>query len=94
MPRRKQYSRKGQATIFGNIEGLDKLVNKPSVIDVDGRRVINLVIGINDMKVPGYEDTAVNIARQLQPEVKSDMKPPWLDSTWQAKQRKERAGVR
>jgi hypothetical protein len=88
--RRKSHSeRVGQSTIFGEIEGLDKLVNKPKVIEENGQRVISLVVKEADIKVPGYVEQALKIARQLQPEIQSDSKPPWMRADWQAKRRKK-----
>ena len=92
MTRRKQSSPKiGQATVFGTIEGLDKLVQKPDVIESEGLRVIHFAISEEDRAVPGYLDEALKQARQLVPEAKSSSKPPWMNASWQAKRRKQRA---
>lgn len=91
MTRRKQYSPKvGQATVFGTIEGLDKLVQKPDVIESEGLRVIHFAISEDDRAVPGYLAEALKQARQLLPEAKSSSKPPWMNASWQAKRRKAR----
>lgn len=97
MAQRRQYNRKikeapvGQVDVFGKIHGLDKLVDKPEVIESEGLRVIHLMIREDDKSTPGYIDTALGLARQLVPEVKSKGKPPWMNAEWQAKRRKARA---
>lgn len=83
----------GQATIFGEIEGLDKLVNKPEVIERDGLKVVTLTISQENVSVPGYVDMALQIARQFAPEVKSKTRPPWMRQEWLAKKRKAKAGL-
>lgn len=92
--RRRQSSVKvGQNTLFDGIEGLDKLVNKPDVLDKDGLKVVTLLIKQEDVDVPGYVDMALSIARQFAPEVKSKERPPWLRQDWLAKKRKQKAGL-
>lgn len=92
--RRRQSSvRVGQNTLFDGIEGLDKLVNKPEVLDRDGLRVVTLLVKQEDVDVPGYVDMALSIARQFAPEVKSKERPPWLRQDWLAKKRKKKAGL-
>lgn len=92
--RRRQSSVKvGQNTLFDGIEGLDKLVNKPEVLDKDGLKVVTLLIKQEDVDVPGYVDMALSIARQFAPEVKSKERPPWLRQDWLAKKRKAKAGL-
>lgn len=82
----------GQVDVFGTIHGLDKLVNKPSVIEVDGMRVVQIVIPQKEVETKGYVETALGLARKLQPETQSKSKPPWLDANWHIKKRKERYG--
>lgn len=92
--RRRQSSVKvGQNTLFDGIEGLDKLVNRPEVLDRDGLKVVTLLVKQEDVDVPGYVDMALSIARQFAPEVKSKERPPWLRQDWLAKKRKKKAGV-
>lgn len=92
--RRRQSSVKvGQNTLFDGIEGLDKLVNKPEVLDKDGLKVVTLLVKQEDVDVPGYVDMALSIARQFAPEVKSKERPPWLRQDWLAKKRKQKAGL-
>lgn len=92
--RRRQSSVKvGQNTLFDGIEGLDKLVNRPEVLDRDGLKVVTLLVKQEDVDVPGYVDMALSIARQFAPEVKSKERPPWLRQDWLAKKRKQKAGV-
>jgi hypothetical protein len=98
MKQKRRYSRAkkataGQGTIFGEIEGLDELVDKPRVIESNGQKVVSLIIRETDEQVPGYVDKALEIARRLVPEVKSQDKPPWMSADWQANKRKKRAGV-
>lgn len=94
MPQRKQSSRNkasiGQVDVFGTIHGLDKLVDKPNVIEDQGLKVIHLLIKEEDKEVPGYIDEALKLARQLVPETVSKSKPPWMNASWQAKRRKAR----
>lgn len=92
--RRRQSSVKvGQSTLFDGIEGLDKLVNRPEVLDRDGLKVVTLLVKQEDVDVPGYVDMALGIARQFAPEVKSKERPPWLRQDWLAKKRKQKAGL-
>lgn len=95
MPQRKTPSslRVGQANIFGEVHGLDKLVTPPSVIEESGLRVIHFAISEEDKFIPGYLTTVKEQARRLQPEVKSSGKPPWANAYWQAQRRKKKAGV-
>ena len=96
MAQRRQSSRKkkdapiGQVDVFGTVHGLDKLVDKPTVVESDGLRVIHLLIKDKDKEVPGYIDMALKLARQLVPETQSTSKPPWMRAEWQAKRRKAR----
>ena len=83
----------GQVDVFGTIHGLDKLVQKPDVIESEGLRVIHFAISEEDMAVPGYLAEVKEQARRLLPETKSRGKPPWMKAEWQAKQRKNRVGV-
>ena len=83
----------GQVDVFGTIHGLDKLVQKPDVIESEGLRVIHFAISEEDRAVPGYLSTVKEQARKLSPEVKSSGKPPWMKAEWQAKRRKNRVGV-
>ena len=82
----------GQVDVFGSIHGLDKLVQPPDVIEADGLRVIHFAVSEEDRVVPGYIDEVKTQARKLQPEVKSNGKPPWMTAEWQAKRRKRAAG--
>ena len=92
--RRRQSSVKvGQNTLFGGIEGLDRLVNRPEVLEKDGLKVVTLLVKQEDVYVPGYVDMALSIARQFAPEVKSKERPPWLRQDWLAKKRKAKAGL-
>lgn len=95
MPRRKQSSRvkAGQADIFGEVHGLDKLVQPPDVIESEGLKVVHFAISETDKFVPGYLAEVKTQARRLQPEAKSIGKPPWMTAEWQAKRRKRNAGV-
>lgn len=96
MPQRKQSSRRkkdapvGQVDVFGKVHGLDKLVDKPKVIEFEGLRVVHLMVRESDKEVPGYTDEALKLARQLAPETQSTAKPPWMRAEWQAKRRKQR----
>ena len=83
----------GQVDVFGTIHGLDKLVQKPDVIESEGLRVIHFAISEEDRAVPGYLAEAKKQARALLPETKSSGKPPWMKAEWQAKRRKNRVGV-
>lgn len=92
MTHRKRYSPSiGQATVFGEIEGLESLVQKPDIIESEGLRVIHFAISEDDRAVPGYLAEALKKARALLPEAKSSSKPPWMNAAWQAKRRKARA---
>lgn len=88
----KSPSTVGQVDVFGKIQGLDKLVNKPSVIEYDGLRVIHVMVSEADKKTPGYTEEALKLARALVPETVSRSKPPWMNAEWQAKRRMQRAG--
>ena len=83
----------GQVDVFGTIHGLDKLVQKPDVIESEGLRVIHFAISEEDRAVPGYLAEVKEQARRLLPETKSRGKPPWMKAEWQAKRRKNRVGV-
>jgi hypothetical protein len=94
MARRKKVEHVGQGNLLsGEIEGLDKLVNKPEVLEHDGLKVIKLIVPEREVKTPGYVETALGIARKLAPDIKSKEKPPWLQKGWQTKRRKRQAGV-
>ena len=83
----------GQVDVFGTIHGLDKLVQKPDVIESEGLRVIHFAISEEDRAVPGYLAVIKEKARRLEPEVKSKGKPPWANASWQAQRRKKKAGL-
>ena len=94
MARRKQSVQAGQGNLLsGEIEGLDKLVSKPEVLEHDGLKVVKLVIAQKEIDTPKYVETALAIARKLVPDIKSKEKPPWLQQGWQVKRRKKQAGV-
>ena len=98
MPRRKHRKKNivqaGQCNLLsGEIEGLDKLVNKPEVLEHDGLKVVKLIVPQKEYDTPGYVDMALGIARKLAPDIKSQERPPWLRSDWQVKRRKKNAGV-
>lgn len=93
MVQKRQAQSTGQATVFGEIQGLDKLVNKPTVITYDGMKVVQLVIPEYENETPGYVDEALKLARKLQPEVKSKGRPPWLTAEWHKKRRMRKAGL-
>ena len=94
MARRKKTEQVGQGNLLsGEIEGLDKLVNKPEVLEHEGLKVIRLVIPEEDYNTPKYVDTALEIARRLAPDIKSKERPVWLQKGWQVKRRKRKAGV-
>lgn len=84
----------GQVDVFGTIHGLDKLVQKPDVIESEGLRVIHFAISEEDRAVPGYLAEVKKQARRLLPETKSRGKPPWMKAEWQAKRRKARNEAR
>ena len=93
MTRRKASSSQvsdGQVNVFGEIEGLENLVNKPSVVEANGLRVVQIVIPQEEVDTPGYVDKALELARKLQPEVQSTSKPPWMDANWLMKRRKRK----
>ena len=93
MTRRKASSSQasdGQVNVFGEIEGLENLVNKPSVVEANGLRVVQIVIPQKEVDTPGYVDKALELARKLQPEVQSTSKPPWMDANWLMKRRKRK----
>ena len=83
----------GQVDVFGTIHGLDKLVQKPDVIESEGLRVIHFAISEEDRAVPGYLAEVKKQARALLPEAKSRGKPPWANASWQAQRRKKKAGL-
>ena len=94
MARRKQAVQAGQGNLLdGTIEGLDKLVNKPEVLEHDGLKVVKLIVPQKEYDTPQYVETALGIARRLAPDIKSKEKPPWLRSDWQVRKRKRQAGV-
>lgn len=86
-------ARIGQADIFSGVKGLEKLVQKPDVIESEGLKVVHFALSEEDRKVPGYIDEVSAQARKLEPEVRSRGKPPWMTASYQAKKRKEKAGV-
>ena len=84
----------GQGNLLsGEIEGLDKLVNKPEVLEHDGLKVVKLIVPQKEYDTPGYIDTALGIARRLAPDIKSQEKPPWMQQGWQVRRRKKQAGA-
>ena len=84
----------GQGNLLdGTIEGLDKLVNKPEVLEHDGLKVVKLIVPRNEYDTPKYVETALGIARKLAPDIKSQERPPWLQQGWQIKRRKKKAGL-
>ena len=94
MARRKQSVQAGQGNLLdGTIEGLDKLVNKPEVLEHDGLKVVKLIVPQKEYDTPGYVDTALGIARRLAPDIKSQERPPWLQQGWQVRKRKKKAGL-
>lgn len=94
MARRKKVEHVGQGNLLsGEIEGLDKLVSKPEVLEHDGLKVVKLVIAQKEIDTPKYVETALGIARKLVPDIKSKEKPPWLQQGWQVKRRKKQAGL-
>ncbi len=94
MARRKRVEQVGQGNLLsGEIEGLDKLVSKPEVLEHDGLKVVKLVIAQKELDTPNYVKTALGIARKLVPDIKSKEKPPWLQQGWQVKRRKKQAGI-
>ena len=94
MARRKKVEQVGQGNLLsGTIEGLDKLVNKPEVLEHEGLRVIKLIVPQRECDTPKYVETALGIARKLLPDIMSQEKPPWLRADWQVKRRKKNAGV-
>ena len=94
MARKKKIEQVGQGNLLeGTIEGLDKLVNKPEVLEHDGLKVVKLIVPQKEYDTPGYVDTALGIARRLAPDIKSQERPPWLQQGWQVSKRKKQAGV-
>ena len=94
MARRKRVEHVGQGNLLsGEIEGLDKLVNKPEVLEHDGLKVVKLIVPQKEYDTPGYVDTALGIARRLAPDIKSQEKPPWMQQGWQVRRRKKQAGA-
>ena len=92
MARKKKTEHVGQGNLLsGEIEGLDKLVSKPEVLEHDGLRVVKLIVP--EGEPPQYTTTALKIARKLAPDIKSKEKPPWLQQGWQVKRRKKQAGI-
>lgn len=83
----------GQVDVFGTIHGLDKLVQKPDIIESEGLRVIHFAISEEDRVVPGYLVEVKKQARALLPEVRSNQRPPWLQQGWQVRKRKKKAGA-
>lgn len=94
MARRKKTEHVGQGNLLsGEIEGLDKLVSKPEVLEHDGLKVVKVVIAQKEIDTPKYVETALAVARKLVPDIKSQEKPPWLQQGWQVRKRKKQAGV-
>lgn len=94
MARRKKTEHVGQGNLLsGEIEGLDKLVSKPEVLEHDGLKVVKVVIAQKEIDTPKYVETALAVARKLVPDIKSQEKPPWLQQGWQVKRRKKQAGL-
>lgn len=90
----KRVENVGQGNLLdGTIEGLDKLVNKPEVLEHDGLKVIKIIIPEHEWKTPKYVDTALDIARKLLPDIRSIERPPWLRPEWQVKRRKIKDGI-
>ncbi len=83
----------GQVDILGKIHGLERLVKAPSVIEVNGLKVVQVTVSDKDDKLPGYTEEALKQARRLVPETQSLSKPPWMNAEWQAKRRKNAAGL-
>jgi len=81
----------GQVDVFGVIHGLDKLVDRPTVIEDQGLKVIHLLVREEEKATPGYVEEALKLARQMLPEAVSKSKPPWMNAAWQAKRRKNAA---
>ena len=94
MERKKKIEQVGQGNLLsGEIEGLDKLVSKPEVLEHDGLKVVKLIVPQMEHDTPGYVETALGIARRLAPDIKSQERPPWLQQGWQVRKRKKQAGV-
>lgn len=94
MARKKKIEMVGQGNLLsGTIEGLDKLVNKPEVLEHDGLKVVKLIVPVKEYDTPQYVETALGIARKLAPDIKSKEKPPWMQQGWQVRKRKKQAGV-
>lgn len=94
MARKKKEVQAGQGNLLdGTIEGLDKLVSKPEVLEHDGLKVVKLIVSEKEVNTPKYVETALAIARKLVPDIKSKEKPPWLQQGWQVRRRKQQAGA-
>ena len=94
MARKKKIEQVGQGNLLsGEIEGLDKLVSKPEVLEHDGLKVVKLIVSEKEVNTPKYVETALAIARKLVPDIKSKEKPPWLQQGWQVRKRKKQAGL-
>jgi len=92
--RKKRVEHVGQGNLLsGEIEGLDKLVSKPEVLEHDGLKVVKVIIAQKEVDTPKYVETALGIARKLVPDIKSQERPPWLQQGWQVKRRKKQAGL-
>jgi len=92
--RAKRVEHVGQGNLLsGEIEGLDKLVSKPGVLEHDGLKVVKLVIAQKEIDTPKYVETALAVARKLVPDIKSKEKPPWLQQGWQVRRRKAQMGI-
>lgn len=82
----------GQFDLFGGMTGVEQLIDPaPIVIEKNGIRVVGLVIPDDKAKLPGYIPTALKMARDLVPEVRTTGKPPWLSAKWQTQRRKRKA---
>ncbi len=94
MARKKKVEQVGQGNLLsGMIEGLDKLVSKPEVLEHDGLKVVKLIVAQKELDTPNYVETALGIARKLVPDIKSKEKPPWMQQGWQVRKRKKQAGA-
>ena len=91
---KKRAEKVGQANLLsGEIEGLDKLVNKPEVLEHDGLKVVRVIVPSSEINTPKYTETALGIARAFVPDIKSKERPVWIQQGWQVKRRKKKAGV-
>lgn len=91
---KKQERVVGQCNLLsGEVEGLDKLVEKPQVLEHQNLKVVLLVVPEEEQSVPKYTETALVLARRLLPDIKSRERPPWLQQGWQVKRRKKKAGI-